>query len=41
MISVSGSPSTDFTSQRTLQQTNRTTTVEFNGTRQITGNRAV
>jgi hypothetical protein len=29
---------TDFTSQRTLQQTNRTTTVEFNGTRQITGN---
>ena len=29
---------TDFTSARTLQQTNRTTTVEFNGTRQITGN---
>jgi hypothetical protein len=29
---------TDFTTRRTLQQTNRTTTVEFNGTRQITGN---
>lgn len=29
---------TDFTSSRTLQQTNRTTTVVFNGTRQVTGN---
>lgn len=28
----------DFTSSRTLQQTARTTTVVFNGTRQITGN---
>ena len=29
---------TDFVSNRTLQHTDRTTTVEFNGTRQITGN---